>query len=104
VNQRLGKLVSSNGCEGQQAPKYKKWFKTISLSARSGVGRERGERELESQSSAGDEKGTDLPFYRGEEGGERAPRGEEGASAVINGHNGVRFSNNGERKCGEGKR
>jgi hypothetical protein len=32
VNQRLGKLVSSNGCEGHQAPKYKKWFKAISVS------------------------------------------------------------------------
>jgi hypothetical protein len=32
VNQRLGKLVSPNGCEGHQAPKYKKWFKAISLS------------------------------------------------------------------------
>jgi hypothetical protein len=32
VNQRLGKLVSPNGCYGHQAPKYKKWFKAISLS------------------------------------------------------------------------
>jgi hypothetical protein len=32
VNQRLGKLVSANGCDGHQAPKYKKWFKAISLS------------------------------------------------------------------------
>ena len=32
VNQRLGKLVSPNGCDGHQAPKYKKWFKAISLS------------------------------------------------------------------------
>jgi hypothetical protein len=32
VNQRLGKLVSSNGCDGHQAPKYNKWFKAISLS------------------------------------------------------------------------
>jgi hypothetical protein len=32
VNQRLGKLVSLNGYEGHQAPKYKKWFKAISLS------------------------------------------------------------------------
>jgi hypothetical protein len=34
VNQRLGKLVSPNGCDGHQAPKYKKWFKAISLSMR----------------------------------------------------------------------
>jgi hypothetical protein len=33
VNQRLGKLVSPNGCDGYQAPKYKKWFKAISLSS-----------------------------------------------------------------------
>jgi hypothetical protein len=33
VNQRLGKLVSPSGCDGHQAPKYKKWFKAISLSA-----------------------------------------------------------------------
>jgi hypothetical protein len=32
VNQRLGKLVSPNGCDGHQAPKNKKWFKAISLS------------------------------------------------------------------------
>jgi hypothetical protein len=32
MNQRLGKLVSVNGCDGHQAPKYKKWFKDISLS------------------------------------------------------------------------
>jgi hypothetical protein len=32
VNQRLGKLVSTNGCDGHQAPKYRKWFKAISLS------------------------------------------------------------------------
>jgi hypothetical protein len=32
VNQRLDKLVSPNGCDGHQAPKYKKWFKAISLS------------------------------------------------------------------------
>jgi hypothetical protein len=32
LNQRLGKLFSPNGCEGHQAPKYKKWFKGISLS------------------------------------------------------------------------
>jgi hypothetical protein len=44
-----------------------------------------------------------LPFYRGEMGGERAPRGEEGVLAVINGHNGGRFSNNGERKWGRGE-
>jgi hypothetical protein len=31
MNQRLGKLVSPNGCEVHQAPKYKKWFKAISL-------------------------------------------------------------------------
>jgi hypothetical protein len=31
VNQRLDKLVSPNDCEGHQAPKYKKWFKIISL-------------------------------------------------------------------------
>jgi hypothetical protein len=33
MNQRLGKLVSLKGCEGHQAPKYKKWFKVISLSS-----------------------------------------------------------------------
>jgi hypothetical protein len=32
VNQRLGKLVSLNGCDGHQAPKDKKWFMAISLS------------------------------------------------------------------------
>jgi hypothetical protein len=32
VNQKLGKLVSSNGCDGHQTPKYKEWFKAISLS------------------------------------------------------------------------
>jgi hypothetical protein len=32
MNQRLSKLVSLNGCEGHQAPKYKRWFKVISLS------------------------------------------------------------------------
>jgi hypothetical protein len=32
MNQRLSKLVSPNGCDGHQAPKYKKWFKVISLS------------------------------------------------------------------------
>jgi hypothetical protein len=52
-------------------------------------------------SSAGEEQGTGLPFYRGEEGGERAPRGEEGAPMVINGHNGGRLSNNGERVWGK---
>jgi hypothetical protein len=31
VNERLGKLVCLNGCEGHQAPKYKKWFMAISL-------------------------------------------------------------------------
>jgi hypothetical protein len=32
VNQRLGKLISLNGCEGHQALECKKWFKVISLS------------------------------------------------------------------------
>jgi hypothetical protein len=35
MNQRLGKLVNPNGCDGHQTPKYKKWFKVISLSAAS---------------------------------------------------------------------